>query len=183
MESTQKNQVQDPEVSQNAPDQANQGATQPKDDIADFESKQEELRKLENEVEESKEDQEDADERSVFVKNVDYSAEPAELKDHFKECGEVKRVTIPVDKASQQPKGHAFIEFTTIEAAQKAKRLTDSLFKGRQITVIPKRKNIPGRGRAIRGGGKNPMMQLVGMLQMVMNRGGRGARGRGFRPY
>ncbi len=52
----------------------------------------------------------------------------------------------------------------------KAKRLTDSLFKGRQITVIPKRKNVPGRGRAIRGG-KNPMMQLVGMLQMVMGRG------------
>ena len=41
---------------------------------------------------------------------------------------------------------------------------------------------MPGRGRAIRGG-KNPMMQLVGMLQMVMNRGGRGGRGRGFRPY
>lgn len=45
-----------------------------------------------------KEELDDADERSVFVKNVDYSAEPAELKDHFKECGEVKRVTIPVDK-------------------------------------------------------------------------------------
>ena len=67
----------------------------------------------------------------------------------------------------------------------KAKRLTDSLFKGRQITVIPKRKNVPGRGRGMRGG-KNPMMQLVGMLQMVMNRGGgrgRGGRGGGFRPY
>jgi RNA recognition motif-containing protein len=48
-----------------------------------------------------KEDMDDADERSVFVKNVDYSAEPAELKDHFKECGEVKRVTIPVDKLTQ----------------------------------------------------------------------------------
>lgn len=56
-----------------------------------------------------KDDQDDADERSVFVKNVDYSAEPAELKDHFKECGEVKRVTIPVDKASQQPKGYSSI--------------------------------------------------------------------------
>jgi len=42
----------------------------------------------------------DADERSVFVKNVDYSAEPADLVDHFKECGEVKRVTILYDKAT-----------------------------------------------------------------------------------
>lgn len=69
------------------------------------------------------------------------------MKEHFKECGEVKRVTIPIDKATQQPKGystifnqnlfihyfdsHAFIEFMTIEGAMKAKRLTDSLFKGR----------------------------------------------------
>lgn len=42
----------------------------------------------------------DADERSIFVKNVDYSADPTELKEHFGECGEVKRITIPVDKFS-----------------------------------------------------------------------------------
>lgn len=40
----------------------------------------------------------DTEERSVFVKNVDYSSEPAELKDHFKECGEIKRITILFDK-------------------------------------------------------------------------------------
>ena len=40
----------------------------------------------------------DADERSVFVKNVDFKAEPEELIEHFKNCGEVERVTIPVDK-------------------------------------------------------------------------------------
>ena len=40
----------------------------------------------------------DVDERSIFVKNVDYSSDPAELKDHFKECGEVKRVTILYDR-------------------------------------------------------------------------------------
>lgn len=80
---------------------------------------------------------------------------------------------------------HAFIEFATIEAAQKAKRLTDSLFKGRQITVLPKRKNLPGRGRVIRGGRGGAMMnQFAGMLTMMMRgmRGGRGGRG-GFKPY
>lgn len=62
----------------------------------------------------------------------------------------------------------------------KSKRLNDSLFKGRQITILPKRKNVPGRGR---GGvrGKNPVMQLMSMLQMMSRGGGRG-RGRG-RPY
>lgn len=43
----------------------------------------------------------DPDERSVFVKGVDYSAEAEELKEHFKECGEVKRVTILYDKVTQ----------------------------------------------------------------------------------
>ena len=77
---------------------------------------------------------------------------------------------------------HAFIEFATQEGAMKAKRLSDSLFKGRQITVIPKRKNVPGKGRASRGA-RNPVVQLMGMLQMVMNRGGRGRGRGGFRPY
>ncbi len=59
-----------------------------------------------------------------------------------------------------------------------AKRLNESLFKGRQITVIPKRKNVPGRGRAaVRG--KNPMVQLASMLQMAFMGRGRG-RGRGM---
>jgi hypothetical protein len=46
----------------------------------------------------------------------------------------------------------AYIEFETKEAAMKAKLHNESLFKGRQITVIPKRKNIPGQGSSMRGG-------------------------------
>ena len=47
----------------------------------------------------------DPDERSIFVKNVHFSATADELKDHFSDCGEVKRVTIPIDKLNQKPKG------------------------------------------------------------------------------
>lgn len=36
----------------------------------------------------------DPDERSIFVKNVDFAADEAQLTDHFKECGEIVRVTI-----------------------------------------------------------------------------------------
>ena len=146
---------------------------------------EEEQKQLDSELknEENKEAADDADERSIFVKNVDYSAEPQELKEHFLECGEVKRITIPVDKVANQPKGYAYVEFTTKEAAVKAKRLNESLFKGRQITVIPKRKNLPGKGRASKG--RNPMVQLMSMMQMAMRGGrgrGRGGRG-GFKPY
>ena len=38
--------------------------------------------------------EDDPDERSVFVKNVDFSADDTQLKDHFKECGDIVRVTI-----------------------------------------------------------------------------------------
>lgn len=40
------------------------------------------------------EDAEDPDERSVFVKNVDFSINDELLNEHFKECGEIERVTI-----------------------------------------------------------------------------------------
>ena len=47
----------------------------------------------------------DPDERSVFVKNVDYSADEAQLKDHFKLCGEILRITIRKDHRTSQPLG------------------------------------------------------------------------------
>jgi polyadenylate-binding protein 2 len=47
----------------------------------------------------------DPDERSVFVKNVHFKTNVSDLKEHFKECGNIVRITIPVDKASGQAKG------------------------------------------------------------------------------
>ena len=38
--------------------------------------------------------------RSVFVKNVEYSATVKEIEEHFKECGTIKRTKIGTDKAS-----------------------------------------------------------------------------------
>jgi hypothetical protein len=64
----------------------------------------------------------------------------------------------------------------------KSMRLNETLFKGRQITIMQKRKNIPGRGRGGFRGGKNPMMQLASMLQMMVRGGGRGGFRRG-RPF
>lgn len=65
-----------------------------------------------------------------------------------------------------------------------AKLLSDSLFHGRQITVIPKRKNLPGHGAgAFRGRGG--MMNQIATMMMMMSRGGfrgRGGRGGGFKP-
>lgn len=84
----------------------------------------------------------------------------------------------------------AYIEFADKESSVKAKHLNESLFKGRQLTVMPKRKNKPGMGRG-GGFGMNPrgnpmamMMTLMRGMQRGMYRGGRGRggfRGRGGR--
>jgi hypothetical protein len=42
----------------------------------------------------------------------------------------------------------AYIEFDSIEAATRSRILNESLFKGRQITVLAKRKNVPFMGFA-----------------------------------
>lgn len=43
-------------------------------------------------------DREEADSRSIYVGNVDYSCTPEELQLHFQACGTVNRVTILTDK-------------------------------------------------------------------------------------
>jgi len=45
------------------------------------------------------------DERSVYVKNVDYSASKEEVTEFFKSCGKINRVTIITDKYTGNPKG------------------------------------------------------------------------------
>lgn len=63
----------------------------------------------------------------------------------------------------------AYIEFADKESSLKAKHLNESLFKGRQLTVEPKRKNVPGRGRGSAigfnpRGAQNPLNMFLGML-------------------
>lgn len=92
----------------------------------------------------------DADSRSVFVGNVDYSCTPEEVQQHFQSCGTVNRVTILTDKFGQ-PKGYAYVEFLEPEAVQNALLLNESELHGRQLKVTAKRTNVPGmkqyRGR------------------------------------
>jgi polyadenylate-binding protein 2 len=80
----------------------------------------------------------------------------------------------------------AYIEFADKESSLKAKHLNESLFKGRQLTVEPKRKNVPGRGRGngmmgFNGrGANNPINMLFGMMQRFQRGFGRGRGGRGM---
>lgn len=108
----------------------------------------------------------DIDYRSAFIGNVDYSTTVDELQSLFSACGVVVRVTILVDKVSGHPKGFAYVEFASAESVQLAVKLNDTEFKGRVLSVKPKRTNVPA-------------------FQLQRGRGGRGGRGRarGFRGY
>ncbi|KZT62357.1 RNA-binding domain-containing protein, partial [Calocera cornea HHB12733] len=99
--------------------------------------------------------QEEVDKRSVYVGNVDYSATPTDISNHFAASGQINRVTIVCDKFSGHPKGFCYIEFAEPATVQNALLLNESMLCGRIITVTAKRTNIPGfnRGRGRGRGG------------------------------
>lgn len=86
----------------------------------------------------------EVDNRSIYVGNVDYGATAEELEQHFHGCGSINRVTILCNKFDGHPKGFAYIEFGDRDSVQTAMAMDDSLFRGRQIKVMPKRTNRPG---------------------------------------
>ena len=49
------------------------------------------------------ETEDERDKRSVFVRNVHYSATQKEIEEHFVDCGEIKTVTIIKNKTTKQP--------------------------------------------------------------------------------
>jgi RNA recognition motif-containing protein len=42
--------------------------------------------------------EDDRNTRSVFVKNVHYTADKKEIEEHFADCGEIKMITIAMNK-------------------------------------------------------------------------------------
>ena len=134
-----------------------------KNKVKEMEDEAEKLRKIQEQVEEglAEEGGEDgdtaeADSRSIYVGQVDYSATPEELQEHFAACGTVNRVTILCDQY-RNPKGYAYIEFDSPEAVEAGVALNESEFKGRQLKVSAKRTNVhafggKGRGRGGKGG-------------------------------
>ncbi|PQE07613.1 hypothetical protein CJF30_00007331 [Rutstroemia sp. NJR-2017a BBW] len=86
---------------------------------------------------------------------------------------------------------YAYVEFTEPSLVAQALVLNESLFKGRNLKVVPKRTNVPGmqRGRGGRGGRARGGYFGGGRGGGYSPRGGyrggyRGTRGgRGFTPY
>jgi len=168
-----------------------------------MEEESEKLRELQSEVDKqlavptspsaalnlSFEEKMDVDSRSVYIGNVDYGATAEELEQHFHGCGSINRVTILCNKFDGHPKGFAYVEFTDKDSVQTAMALDDSLFRGRQIKVMPKRTNKPGisttnRPPRGRGGFRARGGRGRGFGGGYMRRPRGGYRGRGhYSPY
>ena len=111
------------------------------------------------------------DEKSICVKQVDYSVTTQELLDYFSSCGTIERLKILTTRAGF-PKGqkidyfvllcrNAYIQFADADSVKSAMMFNGQTFHGRQLIVEPKRKSLPrhllnargrGRGRGYRGG-------------------------------
>jgi len=162
--------------------------------VAEMEEEAAKLREMQMSLDEEsndlRENKQDIDNRSIFVGNVDYAASPEEIQAHFQSCGPINRVTILLDKFTGHPKGYAYVEFTEPSLVANALVLNESVFRDRNLKVVPKRTNVPGmnrggyRGRGnLRGRGAYPNGGRGGMSPRGYRGGYRGNRGRGFTPY
>lgn len=95
---------------------------------------------------------------------------------------------------SQRPRGgkyfltpvsYAYVEFTEPSLVAQALVLNESVLKGRNIKVVPKRTNVPGMGRGRGRGGFRGGRGGFGRggPRGGGYRGGYRGRGRGFTPY
>ncbi|KAI6782038.1 polyadenylate-binding protein 2 [Emericellopsis cladophorae] len=182
-------------------DAKNEGEVDPNDEeeitamkrrVKEMEEEAEKLREMQASLDKQSadlaDDKESVDARSVFVGNVDYSVSPEEIQEHFQSCGSINRVTILLDKFTGQPKGYAYVEFCEPSLVAQALVLNESVLKGRNIKVTPKRTNVPGmsrgRGRGRGGFGRGGFGRGGGSFRGGGGRGGyRGGRGRGYTPY
>ncbi len=94
----------------------------------------------------------------LFVGNLSYSTTEEELRQFFSKAGNIKAVTIPMDRTTDRPRGFAFVEMESPAEAQKAITLCNGqMLGGRQINVNEARppENRGGFGGGMGGGGRD----------------------------
>eukprot|EP00007_Cunea_sp_BSH-02190019_P006498 CAMPEP_0174240878 /NCGR_PEP_ID=MMETSP0417-20130205/20985_1 /TAXON_ID=242541 /ORGANISM="Mayorella sp, Strain BSH-02190019" /LENGTH=462 /DNA_ID=CAMNT_0015320043 /DNA_START=31 /DNA_END=1419 /DNA_ORIENTATION=+ len=87
----------------------------------------------------------DSTDRSVYVCSVPSDMTQFQLREWFSTCGKVLFVSLPLDKATGRVRGFAFVEFETVEAAQKAVETMHRQKEFKKIGVIPKAKWLEQR--------------------------------------
>jgi cold-inducible RNA-binding protein len=72
----------------------------------------------------------------IFVGNLSFQTTEQELRQLFAQTGEVVSVSIPTDRMTGRPRGFAFVEYASDEAAAAAiQRFNDQELGGRNLRV------------------------------------------------
>ncbi len=110
-------------------------------------------------------------ESKLYVGNLSYNVSEDDLRELFAQAGEIKEVTLIMDRDTRRPKGFGFVEFMTQADAEKAIQMfNEHELDGRRLTVnmARPREERGGGGGGFRGGSRGG------------SGGGRGGRGGGF---
>lgn len=93
---------------------------------------------------------------SIYVGNLSYEVTEEDLKEVFKEYGNVKRVQLPTDRETGRVRGFAFVEMENdTEETAAIQALDGAEWMGRDLKVNkakPKEDRPPGGGRSGGGG-------------------------------
>jgi RNA recognition motif-containing protein len=120
-------------------------------------------------------------ETKLYVGNLSYNMSEGDLQRLFAEAGEVKEVSLIMDRTTRQSKGFGFVEMATDADAQKAIEMFNGYdVDGRKLIVNvarPREERGGGGGGGGYGGNRGGGGGGYGG-----NRGGGGGGGRGGRP-
>jgi cold-inducible RNA-binding protein len=84
----------------------------------------------------------------LFIGNLPYAANEAELREHLLSVGAPTQVVLPVDRETGRPRGFAFVDYADRNVAEEAiRRFNQQPFKGRPLAVSearPREERGPG---------------------------------------
>jgi len=95
-------------------------------------------------------------ESKLYVGNLSYNTTEDDLRTLFSQAGEIKEISLIMDRETRRPKGFGFVEMVNQVDAEKAIQMFNEYeMDGRKLTVNIARPREEGgsRGGGFRGGG------------------------------
>jgi cold-inducible RNA-binding protein len=93
--------------------------------------------------------------KNLYVGNLSYETTESTLRTLFAEFGEIESVNLITDRETGRPRGFAFVEMATEQAAQSAMSgLNGRQVDDREIKVDKAKPRVDGGSRG--GGGRRP---------------------------
>lgn len=92
-------------------------------------------------------------ESKLYVGNLSYNVSEDDLRELFSQAGEIKEISLIMDRDTRRPKGFGFVEYMTQADAEKAIQMfNEHELDGRRLTVNMARPREERGGGGFRGG-------------------------------